>query len=70
MNGTGQHDFDSHHRQILKMATAVTGNVWVRTVQITRAEDMVRWGSLTRVSRSQFRLTERGFLARQNLVQS
>lgn len=65
MNGTD--DLDPHQQQILKSATAVTGNVWVRQVLVSRAEDMVTSGHLTRVSRSQFRLTSLGFAAREAL---
>lgn len=61
MNGTAE--LDQHQIQILKSASAVRGIVWVRTVLITRAEDMVRLGYLTRRSRSEFVLTEKGFNA-------
>lgn len=60
MSGTAA-DLNQLQRNIIAGASHVTGRVWVLVNTIRYAEDMVVKGYLTRTSRTEFRLTDKGF---------
>lgn len=67
MSGTA--DLNQHQRNIIAGASHVTGRVWVLIAALHHAVDMADKGYLTRVSRSAFRLTDKGFAVKRGIGQ-